>query len=138
MVTINSKIEIRADAGAVWDIVSDLDSEPKFWKGTKSVRNVSKQGNIVDRYVTIAFKDKVCRQKVTLYPKERIEFVFTEGIISGNKVLTITANDDHTVLEVVWDIRLAGVMGMFMGMIKGHIRKGTEQALDSIMAELER
>ncbi|HIH45539.1 MAG TPA: SRPBCC family protein, partial [Candidatus Nitrosotenuis sp.] len=37
MATIESSITINASADKVWEIVSDLDSEPKFWKGTKSI-----------------------------------------------------------------------------------------------------
>jgi hypothetical protein len=33
---------------------------------------------------------------------------------------------------VLWDIRFAGFMGMFTGMIKKHIKQGTEDALERI------
>jgi len=33
--TIDVSIDINAPIDKVWDIVSDLDYEPKFWKGTK-------------------------------------------------------------------------------------------------------
>ena len=57
MVQIQASIEIDAPVDKVWDIISDLDSEPKFWRGTKEVRNISKEGNTITREVTIAFKD---------------------------------------------------------------------------------
>jgi len=78
MAQIQSSIEINAPLEKFWDIISDLDAEPKFWKGTKEVRNISKQGNIVTREITIAFKDSKCLQTVTLYPKEKIQAVFTK------------------------------------------------------------
>ena len=37
-----------------------------------------------------------------------------------------------TVLGTVWDIQMTGVLGMFTGMLKKHIRGGTEQALCTI------
>ena len=49
MATIEASITINASPDKVWEIVSDLDSEPKFWKGTKSIRNISKEGNTVTR-----------------------------------------------------------------------------------------
>ena len=82
MAKIESTVEINAPIEKVWEIVSDIDNESKFWKGTKSVRNISKEGNIVNREITIAFKDKKCLQKVTLYPKEKIHALFTKGIIA--------------------------------------------------------
>ena len=138
MVQIQASVEIDAPIDKIWDIISDLDSEPKFWKGTKEVRNISKEGNTVTREVTIAFKDSKCMQKVTLYPKQKIESQFTKGIIEGSKSITLTQQENKTRLEVLWDMKLSGMMGVFTGMIKKHIQSGTEQALQSIKQEAQR
>lgn len=138
MVQIQASIEIDASPDKVWDVISDLDSEPKFWRGTKEVRNISKEGNTITREVTIAFKDSKCMQKVTLYPKEKIEVQFTKGIIEGTKTITLTPLENKTRLDVLWDMKLSGMMGMFTGMIKKHIQSGTEQALQSIKQEVQR
>ena len=138
MVQIQASIEIDASIDKVWDIVSDLDSEPKFWRGTKEVRNISKDGNTITREVTIAFKDSKCMQKVTLYPKQKIEVQFTKGIIEGTKTVTLTPLENKTILDALWDMKLSGMMGMFTGMIKKHIQSGTEQALESIKQESQR
>lgn len=138
MVQIQASIEIDAPIDKVWDIVSDLDSEPKFWRGTKEVRNISKEGNTITREVTIAFKDSKCMQKVTLYPKQKIEVQFTKGIIEGSKIISLTQQENKTRLDALWDMKLSGMMGMFTGMIKKHIQSGTEQALQSIKQEAQR
>ena len=138
MVQIQASIEINASVDKVWDLVSDLDSEPKFWRGTKEVRNISKDGNIITREVTIAFKDSKCMQKVTLYPKEKIHVEFTKGIIQGTKTITLTPLENKTRLDALWDMKLSGMMGMFTGMVKKHIQSGTEQALESIKQEARR
>lgn len=138
MTTIEASVSISAPLDRVWEIVSDLDSEPKFWKGTKQVKNISKDGNTIIREVTIAFKDSKCMQKVTLLPKERITAEFTEGIIKGTKTISLAPQDGSTILAAVWDIKLSGMMGMFTGMIKKHIKSGTEQALESIKQEIEK
>jgi carbon monoxide dehydrogenase subunit G len=138
MVQIQASIEIDAPIDKVWNIVSDLDSEPKFWKGTKEVRNISKEGNIITREVTIAFKDSKCMQTVTLYPKEKIHVQFTKGIIEGSKIITLVPLENRTRLDATWDMKLSGMMGMFTGMVKKHIQSGTEQALQSIKQESQR
>jgi carbon monoxide dehydrogenase subunit G len=138
MAEIEASVEIGAPIDKVWDIVSDIDNEPKFWKGTKEIRNISKKENIVNREITIAFRDQKCMQEVKLYPKEKIEAVFTKGIIDGIKIITLTAKDGKTLLKVQWDIKLTGMMGMFTGMIKKHIENGTVQALQKIKEETER
>jgi carbon monoxide dehydrogenase subunit G len=138
MVQIQASVEIDASVDKIWSIASDLDSEPRFWKGTKEVRNISKEGNTVTREVTIAFKDSKCMQTVTLYPKEKIQIQFTKGVIEGTKTLTLVQIGDKTRLDVLWDMKLAGMMGMFTGMIKKHIQSGSEQALESIKQEAQR
>lgn len=138
MATIEASVTINAPIEKVWSIVSNIDEEPKFWKGTKEIRNISKEGNTIKREITIAFRDQKCMQTVTLVPKEKIEAVFTEGIINGTKLITLNANENSTQLNAKWDIKLSGMMGMFTGMIKKHIKSGTEQALQSIKQEVER
>ena len=138
MAIIEVKVEINAPIDRVWDVVSDIDNEPKFWKGTKKVKNISKEGNTVSREVTIAFRDQKCLQKVEIYPKEKIEAKFIKGIIDGEKVVSLTTKDEKTILSTYWDIKLTGMMGMFTGIIKKHIKSGTEQAMQSIKEEIER
>ncbi|MGI0059474.1 MAG: type II toxin-antitoxin system RatA family toxin [Nitrosotalea sp.] len=138
MVQIQASVEIDAPIDKVWSIVSDLDSEPKFWRGTKEVRNISKEGNTITREVTIAFKDSKCMQTVTLYPKEKIQIQFTKGVIGGTKTLTLAQDGNKVRLDALWDMKLTGMMGMFTGMIKKHIQSGSEQALESIKQEAQR
>ncbi|EIJ65048.1 hypothetical protein BD31_I1857 [Candidatus Nitrosopumilus salaria BD31] len=138
MATIEVEIEINATVDKVWNIVSDLDNEPKFWKGTKEVRNISKDANIINREVTIAFRDQKCLQEVKLEPKSGILVKFTKGIINGEKRIKLTPEGEKTLLRTVWEIKLTGMMGMFTGIIKNHIKSGTEQAMQSIKEESER
>lgn len=140
MATISVDLPIAAPRDRVWKIISDLDAEPKFWKGTKSIRNISEDGDVIRREITIAFRDQKCMQEVRLFPEERIEFMFTGGIIDGQKVVSLRPHDDgsSTVLSTVWDIKMTGMMGLFTGMLKGHIRNGTDMAMKSIKEAAER
>jgi len=38
MAIIDTSIDINASVDKVWDIISDLDNEPKFWKGPRKQR----------------------------------------------------------------------------------------------------
>ena len=137
MTEINASVVIDSNVDRIWDIISDINNEPEFWKGTKSIRNISQNGNTTKREITISFKDKKCLQDVTLYPKEKVEAIFIEGIINGRKTVSIHEIDNGYELEAIWDIKLSGMMGMFTGMIKKHIQSGTEQALTEIKREVE-
>jgi len=137
MAEIKTSVIINSTKERIWNVISDIDNEPKFWKGTKAVKNILKKENQISREITIAFRDQKCLQEVTIIPKETIKAVFTEGVIVGEKILTLKKSDDSWELEAVWDVKLSGMMGMFTGMIKKHIKSGTEQALQAIKKEVE-
>ena len=137
MAEIKTSIIINSTKEKIWDVISDIENEPKFWKGTKEVKNISKDGNHISREITIAFRDQKCLQEVTIIPKESIKAVFTKGVIVGEKTLTLKNMNNSCELEAVWDVKLSGKMGMFTGIIKKHIKSGTEQALQEIKKEVE-
>lgn len=138
MVTINASREVSASPDRIWEIVADVDNEPQYWHGTKTVKNISKAGNKIEREVTIAFKDSKCRQTVVLNPKKSIEIMITEGPIKGTKTVMLSPSGNlKTRIDVVWSIKLAGFLGMFTGMVKKHIAEGTEEALDRIAKAVE-
>jgi hypothetical protein len=134
-IEVSTKIQSSIDR--VWDIISDLDNETKYWKGTKEIHNISKEGNKIKREVVIAFRDSKCVQEVTLHPKEKIEVLFIEGIIQGTKTIKLKPFENKVLLEAEWNMKLSGMMGMFTGMIKKHVKSGTEQALQAIKEEAE-
>ena len=137
MAEIKTSVIINSSQEKVWNVISDIDNEPKFWKGTKEVKNISKDGNHISREITIAFRDQKCLQEVTIIQKESIKAVFTKGVIVGEKILTLKNMNNSCELEAVWDVKLSGKMGMFTGIIKKHIKSGTEQALQEIKKEVE-
>ena len=138
MVTINASREVSASLERTWDIVGDVDNEPLYWHGTKTVKNISKAGNRIEREVTIAFKDSKCRQTVLLNPKKSIEIMTIEGPIMGTKTVMISPSDNlKTRIDVVWNIKLSGFLGMFTVMVKKHIAEGTEEALVRIAKAVE-
>ena len=123
---------IDAPIERVWSVVSDLDNEPKYWHGTKSIRNINKDGNTITREVTIAFRDSLCKEMVTIEPMKRIDVNILEGPMQGHKIITVEDIDGKTKVEVLWDIRLKGMLSVFSSMVKGHIEEGTKDALERI------
>jgi len=138
MATIVVQTEINATLEKVWEVISDIDNEPKFWKGTKEVKTLSTEGNIIKREITIAFRDQKCLQEIQLKPKESIRAKFTKGILNGTKIITLIPKSNSVLIETSWEIKLSGMMNMFTAVIKNHIKSGTEQALKSIKEESEK
>ena len=137
MAKIEAVVNINGTIDHVWDIISDIDNEPKFWKGTKEVKTLSTEGDIIKREITIAFRDQKCLQEVQLNPKKEIKAKFTKGILNGTKIITLTPNNEKIIMKTSWEIKLSGMMNMFTGVIKNHIKSGTEQAMQSIKREIE-
>ena len=138
MATIVVQTEINSTLEKVWEVISDIDNEPKFWKGTKEVKTISIEGDIIKREITIAFRDQKCLQEIQLKPKESIRAKFTKGILNGTKTITLIPKSNSVLIETSWDIKLSGMMNMFTAVIKNHIKSGTEQALKSIKEEIEK
>ncbi len=138
MITINTSREISASLDRIWNIIADVDNEPKYWHGTKTVKNISRDNNRIEREVTIAFKDSRCRQTVLLNPNKSVEIIITEGPIKGTKTVMLHPLDNRkTRIDVVWKIKLTGFLSIFSGMVKGHISKGTDEALVRIAEAVE-
>ena len=138
MITVNASREMSAPVDRIWNIVADVDNEPKYWRGTKTVKNISKAENKIEREVTIAFKDSKCRQTVLLTPKKSVEIMITQGPIRGTKTVLLDPLDNHkTRIDVLWNVKLTGFLGLFTGVVKRHIAEGTEEALVRIAKAVE-
>ncbi|HET8847604.1 MAG TPA: SRPBCC family protein [Nitrososphaeraceae archaeon] len=139
MVNFRTSKKINAPVTEVWRILSDTDREPEFWHGTKSVKNISKSGNTVEREVVIAFKNSVCKETVTIDPMKSVTTEITDGPMKGRKTVVINADGQNaSVVDVDWDIRLSGFMSIFSKMVKKHILEGTNDALERISKAVEK
>src|SRR5829696_7542171 len=90
MATFHISKEIFAPLDDVWNLVSDVDREPEFWHGTKSVKNIQKEGNVVERETVIAFRNAVCKEIVTLDAKNAVKKRIIDGPIIGTKDIILT------------------------------------------------
>jgi ribosome-associated toxin RatA of RatAB toxin-antitoxin module len=106
MVLIYASRYIAAPLGSVWDVVADIDREPEFWHGIKSIKNISKTGNIIEREVIIvAFRDFKCREIVELDVKKSIKVEIIEGPIKGKKTISLKSIENNiTRIDVEWDV----------------------------------
>jgi hypothetical protein len=135
--TISRSREMRASLDRLWEIVSYLDNEPEYYDGLKSVKNVSKVGNVIERDVVVGNLEHEGRQTVTLNPKKFVEVKMTEGPMIGTRVTTLTPmTDSLTRVDVSWRIQFR-VPIFVRGMVKREVEKGTENALERIAEEAE-
>jgi ribosome-associated toxin RatA of RatAB toxin-antitoxin module len=136
MAEIKASTLIDSTIEKVWNVVSDLDRESKFWSNITKVRTISKEGNVIKREITIG-KDDRCLQTVTLYPQEKVLAEFTKGIIGGTKTTTLTPSSGGTNLEILWDIKFKGMAGFLSGKLNSDFQGHTEQAVLAIKQAVE-
>ena len=133
MITFHVGREMHASLDEIWNLISDVDREPEFWHGTKSVKNMRKDGNVIERETVIAFRNGVCKEIVTLDAKNSVKKKILSGPITGTKDIRITPlGANKTRGDVQWNITARGFFGLFRGRVKKHISQGTRDALDRI------
>jgi carbon monoxide dehydrogenase subunit G len=130
--TISASRKVSEPLDKVWEIIADDDSEPKYYPGLNSIKNISRSGNVIEREVTVGFRDSRGRQIVMLNPMRSVEIVMKDGIMTGTRTVMLTPVDGGTMVDIAWDIEVPGVPVLFRGNVKNRIAKGTEEALDRI------
>lgn len=135
---ISASRTIDSSVDKVWDIISDIDNDPEFWHGTKTVKNIRREGNVTERETIIAFRKSICKEIVTLHTNRQVLIEITEGPIIGKKIIELEKFDEKkSKIIVTWNIQLKGSMRLFTFMVKKHIQQGTEDALNRIEEKLK-
>lgn len=133
--------EISTPVDQVWNIVSDVDNETKYWPTFKTIKNINKTDNIIEREVTLIAgpQNAISHQFVTVNPEQLvIQTNLTEGPVTGSRVLTLSPmSDNKTKVDVSWNVDLSGIPILGRGFAKDGIMKTTEEALGKIAAEVE-
>ena len=146
---ITATREIPSPIDQVWNVVSDIDNETRYWSTFKAIKNINTipinvTSNTTEREVTIEagpFGDTVTHQFVTVNPEQFvIKTNITEGPVTGTRTLTLTpssSSTNATRIDVLWNVDLSGIPLFGRGFAKDGILRTTEESLTNIAAELE-
>jgi uncharacterized protein YndB with AHSA1/START domain len=140
--------EISGPIDQVWNVVSDIDNETKYWPTFKTINNINMTGinmtaNITEREVTLLtgpLGETTTHQLITVNSEQFVvETNITEGPVTGIRVLTLSpsSNTNTTKIDVFWNIDLSGIPIFGRGFAKDGIMRTTEEALSNIAAEIE-
>jgi len=134
--------EVPAPIGRVWNIVSDIDNEAKYWSIIKNIKNINKTGTITEREVTVQAGlggDTRTHQIITVDPDQFVvKMNITEGPITGSRLITATPeNNTTTRIDAVWGIDLSRIPLLGKGFAKDSFQRTTEDALSNIAAAAE-
>ncbi len=137
---ITASTTVNAPPERVWPLLADLDNEPAYWKGTLAVRTLGKTADaVIDREVTLAFRNARQRERVYLHPPLRVVTELLEGPMRGTKVVSIQAHDGETGVQLLatWDITLRGFLKLGSRFVSRHVERGTRDALQRIKEAAE-
>jgi uncharacterized protein YndB with AHSA1/START domain len=141
--------EISAPIDQVWNVVSDIDNETKYWSTFKAIKNINMTAinmtaNTTEREVTLVVGpqgETVTHQFVTVNPEQFVvETNITEGPVTGTRLLTLgpsTSSTNATKIDVLWNVDLSGIPIFGRGFAKDGIMRTTEEALSNIAADVE-
>jgi Polyketide cyclase / dehydrase and lipid transport len=139
---INASLTAHAPIDKVWNIVADIDNEPKYWSSIKEIKNlnVDKKSNVTERDVTLEFANAIAHQIVSLNPKSLIVVNQTQGPITGTRIMTLTIpdnNNNETKIDVSWNMDFSKIPIFGKGFAKDNILKTTQEALKNIASTAE-
>jgi uncharacterized protein YndB with AHSA1/START domain len=146
---IRASREISAPIDQVWNVVSDIDNETKYWSTFKAIKNINMTAinmtaNTTEREVTLVVGpqgETVTHQFVTVNPEQFVvETNITEGPVTGTRVLTLSpssSSTNATKIDVLWNVDLSGIPIFGRGFAKDGIMRTTEEALSNIAADVE-
>ena len=142
VVTVRDSLEVSAPLDRVWDIVADVDNDPKYWPNIHTVNNISKDGNVMVREVTVGFRKSKSRQTILLNPKKSVEITMTDGPVRGTRVVTVSPmdgdnNKTKTKIEISWNIELSGIPILGRSTVKNNLANDTKEALSRIAKVVE-
>jgi uncharacterized protein YndB with AHSA1/START domain len=145
---IKASREISAPIDQVWNIVSDIDNETKYWSTFKAIKNINTTSinmtsNTTERDVTIQtgpLGETITHQFVTVNPEQFVvETNITEGPVTGTRTLALSpsSNANATKIDVLWNVDMSGIPIFGRGFARDGIMRTTEEALSNIAAEVE-
>lgn len=138
MVSIYESRKIDASLDKVWDIVSDVDRDPEYWIGLVSIRNIRKEGNLVEREAVVGFIGSKATQRILFTPKEHLELVFTSGPLSGSRTIRLTKHVPRgTKIEIRWNVEFSQIPTFAQGFVRSRLEANTHEALERITKAAE-
>jgi ribosome-associated toxin RatA of RatAB toxin-antitoxin module len=133
MVTIAEVREVDASTDEVWDVVSDVDKDPEYWSGLTSVRNIRREGNLIEREVVVGFMGRQGTQRIQLVPKELIQLTMIDGPLRGSReIKLVPLGARRTKIDVLWDIQFSAIPDFAQGFVRARLEESTREALDKI------
>lgn len=141
MITLSKSREVSATIDEVWNMISNVDNEQRYWPQLKNVKILNRKGNRIEREATVTrgpIGDAKSLQTLILNPKKSTILTMTKGPMLGTRKVALEVSNEHGVkVDVIWEFELRGVPEFAQGFVKDSISEATDKALTMITEEAE-
>ncbi len=132
MITFSVSRKFNASAQAIWEIVRDVNSIPKYWKGTRELHVNKVEDGIYEGEIRFAFPSKG-KVRLTVDDKNRrLTFFYLSGPIKGTNVVEVKENE----ITSTWNVKMSILLSLAEKWNAEHFKQGTEHALERIISEV--
>ena len=142
MIRISKSREVASSVDRVWDAISNLDNEKKYWSVIKDIRILRRDGNTIEREATIMrgpMGDVKSLQTLVLNPRASTILSMTKGPLTGTRTIVLDSSaEKKTRIDVTWEFELDGIPEFAHSFVKNNISRVTDNALSQIAEDLER
>lgn len=127
---------VSAPIDKVWNIISNIGNDPKYWNQIHIVNIISKTGNTIQADSTLGPFSAKGHEIVVLHPRQSVITNITnitQGPITGTRTVTLTPlSVNSTRIDLSWNIDISRIPFFAKVFAKDNFMKSTEQALDQI------
>jgi hypothetical protein len=132
--SVSKTREIFSRVDDIWDLVSDLGDEGRYWSGYGDVKVVKRQDQVIELEVSFSgLESGMGRELHTLDPKKSITTKLTGGPIVGERsLILVPMSRNSTRVDVRWRFEPRGIPKFASDLVGEHIAIQTEEALNRI------
>ena len=141
MIRIVKTREVAASVDQIWDLISNLEDETRYWPVIKSTRILSRSLNKIEREATILrgpMGNVKSIQTLLLKPKKSLTLQMTKGPLIGTRTIILDPiGRGRARIDIVWKFDLEGIPAFAESFVRNNISDLTEKALAMISKRVE-
>ncbi|MCY0882488.1 MAG: SRPBCC family protein [Acidianus infernus] len=131
MITFSVSKKFDVPTQVVWSIVKDVNSIPKYWKGTRELHVDKIEEGVYEGTVRFAFPSKGRIRLIIDDENRKLTFNYLSGPIKGYNIVEVKENE----IISTWRVKMSLLLTLAESWNAKHFKKGTEHALERIISE---
>ncbi|WP_373469045.1 SRPBCC family protein [Acidianus infernus] len=131
MITFSVSKKFDVPPQVVWSIVKDVNSIPKYWKGTRELHVDKIAEGVYEGTVRFAFPSKGRIRLIIDDENRKLTFNYLSGPIKGYNIVEVKENE----IISTWRVKMSLLLTLAESWNAKHFKQGTEHALERIISE---